>query len=80
MTAKTSGGIRTYGESSLTYQKRQKGIEMMLASGKYSSVEMGKGGGYVAIEKSPARHKAEELEAARILDGVLFNREIYREK
>ena len=52
----------------------------MLASGKYSSVEMGKGGGYVAIEKSPARHKAEELEAARILDGVLFNREIYREK
>lgn len=39
----------------------------MRASGRYSSVEMGKGGGYVAIEKSPARHKPEELEAAHIL-------------
>lgn len=39
----------------------------MRKSGKYSSVEMGKGGGYVAIEKSTARHKPEEIEAARIL-------------
>lgn len=39
----------------------------MRASGRYSSVEMGKGSGYVAIEKNPARHKPEEKEAARIL-------------
>lgn len=39
----------------------------MRKSGKYSSVEMGKGGGYVAVEKSTARHKPEEIEAARIL-------------
>lgn len=38
----------------------------MRASGRYSSVEMGKEGGYVAIEKSSARHKPEELEIARI--------------
>ena len=31
------------------------------------SVEMGRGGGWLAIEKSTARHKPEELEAARIL-------------
>ena len=41
--------------------------EAMRASGKYSSIEMSKGGGYVAIEKSTARHMPEELEAARIL-------------
>lgn len=39
----------------------------MRASGRYSSVEMGKGGGWLAIEKSTARHKPEELEVARIL-------------
>lgn len=65
--AKTSGGVRTYQRSTSTYRKRQAEVEAMRASGKYSSVEMGKGGGYVAIEKSTARHKPEELEAARIL-------------
>lgn len=65
--AKTSGGVRTYKSGSTTYRKRQIEAAAMRASGKYSSVEMGKGGGYVAIEKSPARHKPEELEAARIL-------------
>lgn len=65
--AKTSGGVRTYGQGTSTYRKRQAEVETMRASGLYSSVEMGKGGGYVAIEKSPARHKPEELEAARIL-------------
>lgn len=65
--AKTSGGVRTYGQGTSTYRKRQAEVVAMRASGKYSSVEMGKGGGYVAIEKSPARHKPEELEAARIL-------------
>lgn len=65
--AKTSGGVRTYKQGTSTYQKRQAEVAAMRASGRYSSVEMGKGGGYVAIEKSPARHKPEELEAARIL-------------
>lgn len=65
--AKTSGGVRTYPASSSTYRKRQAEIGLMRASGKYSSVEMGKGGGYIAIEKSPAKHKPEEVEAAKIL-------------
>lgn len=65
--AKTSGGVRTYRQGSSTYRKRQAEVETMRQSGKYSIVEMGKGGGYVAVEKSPARHKPEELEAARIL-------------
>lgn len=65
--AKTSGGVRTYRQGSSTYRKRQAEVEALRTSGKYSSVEMGKGGGYVAIEKSPARHKPEELEADRIL-------------
>ena len=65
--AKTPGGVRTYQQGTSTYRKRQAEVEAMRASGRYSSVEIGKGGGYVAIEKSPARHKSEELEAARIL-------------
>ena len=65
--AKTSSGVRTYKQGTSTYNKRQAEVVAMRESGKYSSVEIGKGGGYVAIEKSPARHKPEELEAARIL-------------
>lgn len=65
--AKTSGGLRTYKSGSSTYRKRQQEVEAMRASGKYSSVEMGKGGGYLAIEKSKAKHKPEEMEVARIL-------------
>lgn len=65
--AKTSGGVRTYKQGTSTYQKRQVEVEAMRASGKYSSVEMGKGGGYVAIEKSRFTHKLEEIEAASIL-------------
>ena len=65
--AKTSGGVRTYRQGSSTYRNRQAEVETMRQSGKYSSVEVGKGGGYVAIEKSTAKHKPEELEAARIL-------------
>lgn len=65
--AKTSGGVRTYRQGSSTYLKRQAEVEAMRASGKYSSIEMSKGGGYVVIEKSTARHMPEELEAARIL-------------
>lgn len=65
--AKTTGGVRTYGQGSTTYRKRQAEVEALRKNGKYSSVEMGRGGGYVAIEKSPTRHKPEEIEAARIL-------------
>ena len=39
----------------------------MIASGKYQSVKMSSGGGYVAIEKSTFKHKPEELEVANIL-------------
>lgn len=67
MMAKTSGGVRTYRQGSSTYRKRQAEVAAMHASGRYSSVEMGKGGGWLAIERSTTRHKPEELEAARIL-------------
>ena len=65
--AKTAGGVRTYRQGSSTYRKRQAEVAAMSDSGRYSSVEMGKGGGWLAIEKSTARHKPEEMEAARIL-------------
>ncbi len=67
MMAKTSGGVRTYRQGSSTYRKRQAEVAAMRASGRYSSVEMGEGGGWLAIERSTTRHKPEELEAARIL-------------
>ena len=67
MMSKTSGGVRTYRQGSSTYRKRQAEVEAMRASGRYSSVEIGRGGGWLAIERSTARHKSEELEAARIL-------------
>lgn len=44
-----------------------KEVAEMLMSDKYSSVKMGEGGGYLAIEKSPFKHKPEELAAAKIL-------------
>lgn len=67
MMAKTSGGVRTYRQGSSTYRKRQAEVAAMRASGRYSFVEMGKGGGWLAIEKSTARHKPEELEEAAYL-------------
>lgn len=45
MMAKTSGGVRTYRQGSSTYRKRQAEVAAMRASGRYSSVEMGRGGG-----------------------------------
>lgn len=54
MMTKTSGGVRTYRQCSSTYRKRQAEVAAMRASGRYSSVEMGRGGGYVAVEKSTA--------------------------
>ena len=65
--AKTAGGVRTYRQDSSTYRKRQAEVAVLRASGRYSSVEMGKGGGWLAMENSTARHKPEEMEAARIL-------------
>jgi hypothetical protein len=67
--AKTTGGVRTYNSNTKTYRNRLKEVEEMMNSGEYSSVEMGKGGGYLAIQKSKARHKHEEIEAATILSN-----------
>jgi hypothetical protein len=65
--AKTSGGVRTYNQNSKTYKNRLKEVEEMRKSGEYSIVEIGTGGGYLAIQKSKAKHNPEEIEAARIL-------------
>ena len=64
---KTVGGVRTYGWRDITFQKRAAEVQRLRASGRYSSVEMSDKGGYVAIEVSTRAHKAEEIEAARIL-------------
>ena len=65
--AKITGGVRTYKPQDATYRKRSEEVAAMMKSGRYSSVEMGRGGGYVAIEESKMSHKAEEIEAAWIL-------------
>ena len=65
--AKTSGGVRTLKTGSREYRKRESEVNEMIASGKYQSVKMSSGGGYVAIEKSTFKHKPEELEVANIL-------------
>lgn len=65
--AKGSGGVRTFKRGTSTHAKRKAEVDAMHKSGRYSSVEMTAGGGYVAIEKSKAKHKPEEIEAARTL-------------
>lgn len=66
--AKSSGGVRNVPVGSSTYNTRLAEVAAMRASGKYSSVEMAKNGtGWVAIEKSNAKHKPEEIEAAHHL-------------
>ena len=65
--AKTAGGVRTYRQGTSTYQKRFEEVGRLRMSGRYSSVDIGKGGGWLAIEKSRFPHKPEEIEAARIL-------------
>lgn len=63
--SKTTGGVRNLAPNSKAYKNRLAEVSQMRASGNYSSVTMAeKGTGYVAIEKSPAKHKPEELEAA----------------
>lgn len=65
---KSAGGVRTLKTGSQEYNRRQQEVAAMIASEKYSSVEFSpNGGGYVAIEKSAAKHKSEEIEAAKIL-------------
>lgn len=66
--AKTSGGVRKLKTGSREYDSRKSEVGEMIASGLYSSVDFySSGGGYVAIEKSSARHKPEEIDAARVL-------------
>lgn len=65
--AKASGGARKLKHGSREYRKRQNEIKAMQENGKYSSVTMGVHGGDLAIEKSKARHKQEEIEAGQIL-------------
>lgn len=66
--AKQSGGVRNVAAGSAAYNSRLNEVAQMRASGKYSSVEMAENGtGWVAIEKSPAPHKPEEIEAAHHL-------------
>lgn len=66
MTKKVGSG-RQVKEGSTEYKKRLEDVANMRMSGKYSSVEMRKNGGYVAIEKSEMKHKKEELELANFL-------------
>lgn len=65
--AKTSGGIRTYSPGSVTYNRREAEVVAMRASGRYSSVEIGNGGGWLAVQKSNMLHSKDEMAAARIL-------------
>jgi len=66
--AKISGGVRTLKGGSKEYSARELEVIQMQESGLYSSVEFSKkGGGYVAVEKSPQKHTKEEFEAARFL-------------
>ncbi len=66
--AKSSGGVRNVPVGSTAYNNRLAEVAEMRASGKYSSVEMSENGtGWVAIEKSSAKHKPEEIEAAHHL-------------
>ena len=63
--SKTIGGVRNLSSGGTAYRNRVAEAAEMRASGKYSSVTMAeKGTGYIAIEKSSAKHKPEELEAA----------------
>lgn len=66
--AKSSGGVRNVPVGSSAYNNRLAEVAAMRANGRYSSVEMAENGtGWVAIEKSSAKHKPEEIEAARHL-------------
>lgn len=66
--AKQSCGTRMLTAGSKNYNNRKSKVEEMKASGLYSSVTfMEDGGGYVAIQKSRAKHKQDEIDAANLL-------------
>ncbi len=65
---KLSGGSRTLKGGSATYNARQSEFHRLMQNGEYSKGYFStKGGGYYLIEKSKAKHKDEEIEAARHL-------------
>lgn len=66
--AKCSGGVRNVPIGSSAYNNRLAEVATMRGSGKYTSVDLAQNGtGWVAIEKSPTKHKLEEIEAAHHL-------------
>lgn len=65
---KLSGGSRTLAGGSREYTRREAEFGMLMQSGRYSSGYFSqKGGGYYVVEESTAKHKPEELEAARFM-------------
>lgn len=65
---KLSGGSRVLKTGSRKYSGREKEFNDLMASGNYSVGYFSKkGGGYYVIEKSPMKHKPEEIEAARLM-------------
>lgn len=65
---KLSGGSRTLTGGSREYSRREVEFNQLMHSGQYSSGYFSsKGGGYYVVENSSARHKPEELEAARYM-------------
>ena len=64
---KKRGSSRQLKSGSAEMERRRKEVGEMRESGKYISVEMGKNGGFLAIEKGKAKHKPEEIEAGKIL-------------
>lgn len=65
---KLSGGSRTLKGGSREYNRRETEFHQLMQSGNYSSGYFSsKGGGYYVVENSSAKHKPEEIEAARFM-------------
>lgn len=65
---KLSGGSRRLKGGSREYNRREIAFQQLMNTGRYSYGYFSqKGGGYVLVEKSTARHKPEEIEAARLM-------------
>ncbi len=65
---KLSGGSRSLKGGSREYSRREVEFHQLMNSGRYSSGYFSdKGGGYYIVENSRAKHKPEELEAARFM-------------
>lgn len=66
--AKVSGGCRILTVGSRQYNQRKQEFQELMNSGMYSDGYFSeKSGGYYVVEESRAKHKPEELEAAKIL-------------